>query len=412
MTSDRPVPESLLGDGLAPLWQAVRRTLDRSGPEKRGTVSRPDLDAAGRLALESLLGRTLTKRINLEQLEAALKARRVGEDLSDALSRLGHPPSHRSLQRRTGRARSQEARSALKFAIASWDEPWARDWADEIIKVGLLADLDVGEVERLSTGVRSLLDRLDLTEPSGVSRTELAATLFGSSHALDQGTRLASAASYALRHRVGEPLEGRQLWDTAGILGDRVSAPVLTWSVPATGGSPLDAVISASRAGGLPLHISLQALLRHPVAVPEGTPVLVVENPRLVEAASERSLAGCVVATNGNPTTAVNTLLRQMQQSGASLRYHGDFDAPGIAICRRMHDFGCVPWMMDAGDYSEAVARAETEGIQLDGEPKDCGLTSWDPGLQVVFDRTRLIIHEEFVLDSVLQEFAVAARGS
>lgn len=297
----------------------------------------------------------------------------------------------------------------LRLAIASWDELWAPQWADEIIKVGLLAGLDGGEAERLAANVRSLLDRLEHTERSGISRTELAATLFGSSHALDQGTRLASAVSYALRHRVGEPLEGRRLWEAAGVLADRVSSPVLTWSVPATGHSPLDAVISASGAGGLPLHINLQAMRRYPVTVPEGTRVLVVENPRLVEAASERSLAGCIVAANGNPTTAVITLLRQMQQSGASLWYHGDFDAAGIAIFRRMHDFGCAPWMMNASNYSDAVARAQSEGVQLGSEAKDCGPTPWDPDLQAVFDRTRLVIHEEFVLDSVLNEFASTA---
>ena len=115
------------------------------------------------------------------------------------------------------------------------------------------------------------------------------------------------------------------------------------------------------------------------------------------------------MAANGNPTTAVITLLRQMQQSGASLWHHGDFDAAGIAICRRMQDFGCAPRMMNAGNCSEAVARAQSVGIQLDSEAKDCGLTSWDPDLQVVFGRTRLIIHGEFVFDSVLHEFASTA---
>ena len=32
----------------------------------------------------------------------------------------------------------------------------------------------------------------------------------------------------ALRHVVG-PLDGRELWEAAGIVPDRVSAPVLTW---------------------------------------------------------------------------------------------------------------------------------------------------------------------------------------
>ena len=210
-------------------------------------------------------------------------------------------------------------------------------------------------------------------EPVGVSRTELAAELFGSSHALDQGTKLASFVSRALRYRLGVGLDGRELWEASGIQADRVSAPALTWAVPATGGSALDEAIRASARGRLPLHISLLAILRHPVEVPAGTPVLVVENPRLVEAAAERGLGCCVVAANGNPTTAVTTLVGQMQQSGARVWYHGDFDAAGIAICRRMHEMGCTPWMMDARHYEHAVrlagsslvsARAQRQGLR------------------------------------------------
>ena len=64
----------------------------------------------------------------------------------------------------------------------------------------------------------------------------------------------------------------------------------------------------------LPLHTSLYALRLHPVAVQPGTLVLVVENPRLVEAAVERALPSCVVAGNGNPSAAVIELLTQLAE--------------------------------------------------------------------------------------------------
>lgn len=112
-----------------------------------------------------------------------------------------------------------------------------------------------------------------------------------------------------------------------------------------------------------------------------------------------------MISSNGNPSTAVTTLLRQLQQAEASLWYHGDFDSPGIAICRRMHEFGCSPWMMDASDYSDAIRQAEESDVLLMSDPKDCGPTPWDPKLQTAFDHHRLIIHEEFVLDSVLNQF-------
>ena len=398
----RPVPESLLQEGLRPLWATARQQLDRFGPERRGTVARPDLGPSGQLVLESLLGRRPTSRLDLADLEAALVDREVGHDLCGALTRLGWPPSSGAAQRRAAKRRSAAARTALQQAAAGWPEPWADQWAAGIIGAGLLGGLDEAEAAGLAENVRRLLDRLDQTAPAGASRTELAATLFGSSHALDQGTRLASFAKRALRGRLGEPTGDRELWEASGIQPDRVSAPALAWAVPVTGNSPVDVAIRAAADGGLPLHVSLLAMLRHPLKVPAETPVLVVENPRVVEAAAERGLGCCVVAANGNPATAVTTLVQQLHTSGACLRYHGDFDAAGIAICRRMTGLGCRPWRMGAKDYQQAVSRAESNGVRLDRDPRACGPTPWDPALEELFGARRLIVHEEFLLDELL----------
>jgi len=402
----RPVPESLSLRSLQPLWAAVRQHLDRYGTDRRGTMARPDLHSDGALALESLLGRRLSKRLDLTAVEASLSALGVGEDLDEALTLLGQPPSKEAARRRADRTRSAAARAALRDCVVSWPEPWASEWSDGLISAGGLGGLDGEEVAHLVSGVRRLLDQLDLIELPGTSRTELAAGLFGSSHALDPDTRLASFAERALSHRVEQPLEGRELWEAAGVLFDRVSLPVLAWSIPARGDSPLDVLIRAAASGSLPLHISLLAMQRHPVVVPSGTRVLVVENPRLVEAAAERRLPDCVVATNGNPTTAVTTLMRQMQRSGALIWYHGDFDAAGVSICRRMHEAGCTPWMMDAGHYESAVQLAVRSGVTLPRSTKGCGPTPWDPWLESAFDDRRLIVHEEFMLDDVLEAFS------
>ena len=403
------MPESLLLRSLQPLWAAVRQHLDRFGTDRRGTVARPGLDSDGALAVDSLLGGRLSKRLDLTVIEASLVALGVGEDLDEALTLLGHPPSEEAAKRRADRVRSVAARAALLDSVASWPEPWASEWSDGLISAGGLGGLDSEEVAHLVSSVRRLLDQLDLIEPPGASRTELAAGLFGSSHALDPDTKLASFAERALHHRVEQPLEGRELWEAAGVLFDRVSLPVLVWSIPASGASPLDDLIGAAASSSLPLHISLLAMLRHPVVVPSGTRVLVVENPRPVEAAAERRFTNCVVATNGNPTTAVTTLLHQMRQSGAHLWYHGDFDASGIAICRRMCDSGCTPWMMGTSHYEAAISRAERDGVRLARDTKMCGPTPWDPQLQTTFNDLRLIIHEEFVLDPVLEAFCCKA---
>ena len=423
-----PVPESLRGRSLQPVWAGARKHLDRHGPRRRGTIMTPDLDPASALALKSMLGR-VGKRLDLASLEAKFVALGVGRDLDEALTRLGHPQSRDASQRRAERVRSVSARGALERAVEPWHEPWADEWARGIVRAGLLSGLDGNNVESLLSDVRRLLDSLEghecrisdpvprpedrttQPEPKGsavtppVSRTELAAALFGSAHALDPGTRLASFVSRALRCRIGEDLEGRELWEAAGIQADRVSAPALTWAVPAESGSALARLLRGATEGGLPLHVSLLAMQRNPVTVPDGSGVLVVENPRLVEAAAERSLECCVVAANGNPSTAVTTLLDQMRRSGARLWYHGDFDAAGISICRRMHEWGCATWMMDASSYEDAVRRAELSGVRLDGDTKACGPTPWDPQLEAAFNHRKLIVHEEFVLDAALSEF-------
>ena len=108
----------------------------------------------------------------------------------------------------------------------------------------------------------------------------------------------------------------------------------------------------------------------------------------------------------------MTTLLGQLQKSGASIWYHGDFDAPGIAICRRMHELGCTPWMMDSSDYEGAVRLAEQTDVRLEPSGKACGATPWDPALQSAFESHRLIVHEEFVLDDVLDRFCRMERFS
>ncbi|MGB7237964.1 MAG: DUF2399 domain-containing protein, partial [Rhodococcus sp. (in: high G+C Gram-positive bacteria)] len=240
------------------------------------------------------------------------------------------------------------------------------------------------------------------------SRAEIAAALYGSAHGLDVGTRRAAVVTRALRYLVG-PLDGRDLWDAAGVMIDRVSAPALTWALPVTGESPLTNVITAATAGGLPVHLTLLALRRHPISVPEQSTILVVENPRLVEAAVERGVRGGLIATNGNPANAVTSLLAQLRASGATVRYHGDFDTAGLAIARRLHDRGAVPLHMDAADYNAAIERAEASGTPLDIDSKPCGETPWDPALQSAFNDRRRVIHEEFVLDQVLNAFAKLA---
>jgi uncharacterized protein (TIGR02679 family) len=392
------VPASLREPSLSTLWAGARRRLDRSGATARATVARPALDQAGTLALTSLLGGPPAARVRLDALEAALVRRAVGTDLDDALTRLGHPPQPETVHRRERAARRADAHAALAHAVGAWPEAWAADWAEDVRRRGLVGDLGAAAVVGLVGDVRRLLDRVPVAD---VGRTELAAQLYGSAHALDPGTRRTALTVLALRHVVG-PLDGRELWEAARIVPDRVSAPALTWRLPVVGVSPLDRQVQVATEGGLPVHVTLLALRRHPLTVPAGSPVFVVENPRLVEAAVERQLPVCVVAGNGNPSTAVTELLTQLRRGGADVRYHGDFDAPGIAICARMQAAGVRPWRMTAADYGAALAHAEATDLALDVDTRDCADTPWDPELACAFRTDGRILHEELLADELL----------
>ena len=410
-------PASLRDPGLDAVWRAVRRRLDRDGDATVRSMAMPPFESRCLPTLAAVLDRPVTKRLDLEALEAGLLRLGVAADLDAALTSLGHPPDQAAVRRRETRARSRRAHQALTDAVAGWPESWAAQWADELRRAGLVSGLDADGVGALLDSIRRLVELVrDISGESGAAaaghaclRTEIAAQLFGSAHALDAGTRLGAAAERALRYAVDASqrgLEGKALWEAAGISTDSVSAPALTWGLRPLGLSPLARMLGAAADGRLPMHVSLRTLGEHRLEVARGTAVLVVENPSVIEAAMASQAPFGLVCTNGNPSAAVAELVSQLASSGAALGYHGDFDAAGIAICRRMTERGCRPWRMGASDYVRALERAEAAGVQLLRDGKSCVPTPWDPRLESEFGRRRLIVHEESVIDDFLPTFA------
>lgn len=408
------VPESLTDPGLAVLWQEIRRRLDRDGDAMARTMAMPAVEPRCTLALATLLERPPAARVDLNVLEEGLRRRGIGRDLDTALTRLGHPPNSATVAARQARARTRRAHSALVAATAGWPEPWAAEWAEELRSSGLVGGLDEREVASLISDVQRLLRHAADTPAGGSTRAQLAAQLFGSAHALDDGTKLASATKRALRHALGPPgqaFDGRHLWEASGISVDAVSAPALTWGLRPIGSSPLASMLNCAAASAMPLHLSLRLLRSHRIEVPDSTAVLVVENPSVIEAAIIARVPFGLLCTNGNPSTAVTELVAQLVASGASLSYHGDFDADGIAICRRMAERGCVPWMMGVTDYLRAVKHAARVSIELPQDPNDCGPTPWDPDLEAAYASRRSIVHEELVVDELLTAFGAHAAA-
>jgi uncharacterized protein (TIGR02679 family) len=388
---------------MSPVWRAIRDRLESRGLDSRGRVRVPSISSDARLTLTGLLGRKPTSMLDLVVVEAALGDLGVGADLVMALGNLGFAPSPEPAARRAARAERESARSAARAAVDSWFEPWATAWIDDVVRAGLLRGLDAPAATALVESTRRILDRLDTASADrSISRTDLAATVLGSSHALDTGTALETVVARALTHRVDQELI-KGAWEQAGVHTDQVSGAVLTWALPVLRESGLHDVTTAATKAGVPLHLTRYALTSHPVRVTAGTTILVAENPRVVEAAAQWSSARATITTNGNPSSAVRLLLDQLLASDATLLYHGDFDVPGLAICTRMQHIGLVPWRMDAVHYRAAVEAAAADGVQLPIEDRPPGPTPWDPSLRNALKETARIVHEERLLEDILE---------
>jgi uncharacterized protein (TIGR02679 family) len=111
-----------------------------------------------------------------------------------------------------------------------------------------------------------------------------------------------------------------------------------------------------------------------------------------------------MVCTEGMPAAAQRTILQQLAIAGGRLRYHGDFDWPGLRIGNHVvREFGAVPWRFDAKEYLAAVARAPRPGFALTGLEVHA---SWDEALTAAMRTHGLAIAEESLADELLQDLA------
>ena len=414
-------PASLQTAAMQPVWEAVRNRLDRYGPGHRSHIKLGRLPTEASLVLRSLMDSSGT-RVDLDALEASLVALGVADDLDASLTVLGHPPSQPAAERRAARVRAAEVRKTLERSVRGWPEPWAPRWAADVSSSGAFAKLQPAEVASLTADVRRLLDVLDggaaslpLTRDRNDrhSRIDIAARLFGSSHALDSQTLRERLCRRALALRAGRvavsadesALSEHEIWEASGVHLDRVSSPILTWGLDFHGDTAVAELARLSTRAGVPFPITTAALERWPLAGNRHRgPILVVENPRVVEAAADANVGFAVVTTNGNPRRNVTTLVGDLVAAGNDVYYHGDFDSAGLAICARMIDLGCRPFAMADEDYRAACDRASAEGIPLPVDDHPSSPTPWSPQLQRSFndDRGRRIVHEELLLPALL----------
>jgi Protein of unknown function C-terminus (DUF2399) len=100
---------------------------------------------------------------------------------------------------------------------------------------------------------------------------------------------------------------------------------------------------------------------------------------------------------------AFHQLADVVVSGGGKLRYHGDFDWPGLAIASsvmRRHD--AKPWRMNARDYVAGV-RLHAEHVLLSGTPQP---TPWDPELSKAMAATGRVLFEESVADDLVGDLS------
>ncbi len=384
------------GEALAALRLRLRRVYENAATEAPASVRLARLAAHEREALALLAGRphrlSTSMALELGAIDDGLRRAGLASGLRDALERLDGPLRAPAAER--------AAAAALWPALAA---------AHAALQPGLQSPQGLGLLKRLGRqdiGVASVLcDQagavLQALPAHGQPRARLAASVLGNAHALDDGQPVATLVLAVLRQRLAdEAASNRALWASCGVSVNALARPALALNLPLSGG---EAAASAE-----PAYWSLRQLLRSPPAWRvRGRTVFVCENPNIVAIAADALGAACapLVCTDGMPAAAQRTLLAQLAGQGARLRYHGDFDWPGIAIANQvLRQPGARAWRMAAADYAQALAGAAS--APLDGTPV---AALWDAALKPAMQAAQRAVAEESLAELLLADLAVAA---
>jgi uncharacterized protein (TIGR02679 family) len=394
------------------LLKQARRSLERTGGELSGSVSLSHPDDAERKAIIGITGqyrdvRTNRVAVRLADLDQAVRET-TGHGLPELLAELGGPlrdrPAERSVLAGARDAAIREAEtSPLHLSCA-----WYRDWLAEIGRDGTLTKLiNQGEQARLGQAVRVLENLAGRTDVP-VLLPALAADVTGDTKALNHGTTLSTLVlrALAIKTGVGRPGaagERRDLWEAGQVVVDDLASRVLVLNLAAEGTGLAEWLVGAAR-HGVPFYITLHQLMTLPLTI-RGAVVYVCENPAVLRQAAAELGAGSapLLCTEGRPSAAFHQLADVVVGGGGELRYHGDFDWPGLAIASAvMRRHSAQPWRMSADDYLAGV-RVHAEHVLLSGTPQP---TPWDPELSKAMAGAGRVLFEESVADDLIGDLS------
>jgi uncharacterized protein (TIGR02679 family) len=410
------------GPEFTRLFAAARRALERGGPVPAGgapdgRVGLTGPDEAERRALIGITGRyqpagVRRMTVELADLDALLRSS-VGLGLEQAVVELhGRPLRHRALERAGLEVRRRAALAEVQGSVLYESRAWFRTWAEEVSGAVLTRLLNQDAQAKLTDAVRVLeLVETRRGEDHPYLLPALAEQVTGDTKALGRGTPTATLVLGALAGREGcraphSAEEERELWDACGVVVDDLASRVLVLNLAADG-EGLGEWLSGAARYGTPFQVTLHQLTAHPlaprVAAPRTAEVFVCENPAVLRRAAQVLGPRCptLLCTEGRPSTAFHRLARALTTAGAVLRYHGDYDWPGLSIAEqviRMH--GATPWLMDERQYREH-ARRGPESRPLSGTPVPA---PWSPGLAAALGELGVAVYEEAVADELLAD--------
>jgi uncharacterized protein (TIGR02679 family) len=399
------------GDHLASLRKRLRRRFERvplNGVVESFRIG--DLTEPEHAALASLLGRPQhyanSLRIDVRQVDAAFRNSGIASSLRDALERLDGPIANLASER-------FQSQALWSDAVRGCNHPGLVGLLENPAGLGLLKRLAKREPSaagQLCRRAEAVLQRLPA---NGITRSQLAAEALGDAHALDSGRATATIVLAVCRQAISRTYDDsveesadeerqdgerdRDIWAKVGVLVNELARPALFLNLPT---SEKD---SYGRPLGEPAYASLRVLLRSsPTWDVAGREVYVCENPNLLSIAADRWGANCapMVCTDGMPAAAQRCLLSQLTSAGARLRYHGDFDWPGLRIGNHvMREHGAQPWRFCAEDYEVALQAASAIAAPLSGKVVEA---VWNPALTKAMQHHRVSIAEEGLAASLL----------
>jgi uncharacterized protein (TIGR02679 family) len=401
------------------LLDVARRSLERTGGDLTRTVTVKTPDDRERRAIIGITGQYRPEGISVLAVRLAdfdQSVREVtGQGLARLLERLGPALKDRPAERqRLTDGREAAVRSAEDSFLT--ERGWFQAWLAELAADGTLTRLvntgETGQVRQAARVLEWVEQRTEL-KAKPMQLAELAATITGDTKALNHGTALATLVLRALAFRLGTDRpktteERRDLWDRSGVIVDDLASRVLVLNLPASGDGLGDWLTSA-KAYGTPFYVTLHQLVTMPITISRRL-VHVCENPAVLRrAAAELGSSGRpLVCTEGQPSTAFHRLAGAIRRTGGELRYHGDFDWPGVMIATGIiARHNARPWRFTATDY-EAAIKSNADYVGLAGTPQP---TPWAPSLATAMIAHGRAVYEESVADHLIADLASAAAA-